>query len=216
MQITKSQLIKMKILTKTLVVITLVFSQIVSTQTQQEEQLSLDKGPLEDQFEYIFQKSGNFKGTNGQKYEAVKYVSLLKLKANTLDSLKTLKISLKNSEVKVLAQQKEISDLKGQLENTQSTLTATNAEKDNMSLFGVQMSKGGYNILLWSIIGGLLALTLFFLFRFNSSNSATRAAKLKLKEVEDEFEEHRRVALEREQKVRRQLQDEINKNKDKK
>ena len=111
----------MRILTKTLVLITLVFSQIVSAQTQEEEQLSLDKGPIENQFEYIFQKSGNFKGTNGQKYEAVKYVSLLKLKANTLDSLKTLKTTLENSEVKVLAQQKEISDLKGQLENTQST-----------------------------------------------------------------------------------------------
>lgn len=206
----------MKILAKTLVIITLVFSQSVVAQTQEEEQLSLDKGPIEDQFEYIFQKSGNFKGTNGQKYEAVKYISLLKLKANTIDSLNSLKTTLENSVVKVLAQQKEINDLKEQLEKTQSTLTATNVEKDSMSLFGMQMSKGGYNILLWSIIGGLLALTLFFLFRFNSSNSATRTGKLKLKEVEDEFEEHRRVALEREQKVRRQLQDEINKNKDKK
>ena len=206
----------MKILAKTLVIITLVFSQSVVAQTQEEEQLSLDKGPIEDQFEYIFQKSGNFKGTNGQKYEAVKYISLLKLKANTIDSLNSLKTTLENSVVKVLAQQNEINDLKEQLEKIQSTLTATNAEKDSMSLFGMQMSKGGYNILLWSIIGGLLALTLFFLFRFNSSNSATRTVKLKLKEVEDEFEEHRRVALEREQKVRRQLQDEINKNKDKK
>ncbi len=206
----------MKILAKTLVLITLVFSQSVVAQTQEEEQLSLDKGPIEDQFEYIFQKSGNFKGTNGQKYEAVKYISLLKLKANTIDSLNSLKTTLENSVVKVLAQQNEINDLKEQLEKIQSTLTATNAEKDSMSLFGMQMSKGGYNILLWSIIGGLLALTLFFLFRFNSSNSATRTGKLKLKEVEDEFEEHRRVALEREQKVRRQLQDEINKNKDKK
>lgn len=206
----------MKILAKTLVIITLVFSQSVVAQTQEEEQLSLDKGPIEDQFEYIFQKSGNFKGINGQKYEAVKYISLLKLKANTIDSLNSLKTTLENSVVKVLAQQKEINDLKEQLEKTQSTLTATNVEKDSMSLFGMQMSKGGYNILLWSIIGGLLALTLFFLFRFNSSNSATRTGKLKLKEVEDEFEEHRRVALEREQKVRRQLQDEINKNKDKK
>lgn len=206
----------MKILAKTLVIITLVFSQSVVAQTQEEEQLSLDKGPIEDQFEYIFQKSGNFKGINGQKYEAVKYISLLKLKANTIDSLNSLKTTLENSVVKVLAQQKEINDLKEQLEKTQSTLTATNVEKDSMSLFGMQMSKGGYNILLWSIIGGLLALTLFFLFRFNSSNSAMRTTKLKLKEVEDEFEEHRRVALEREQKVRRQLQDEINKNKDKK
>ena len=33
------------------------------------------------------------------------------------------------------------------------------------------------------------------------------------KEVEEEYDEHRKKALEREQKVRRQLQDEINKQK---
>ena len=35
----------------------------------------------------------------------------------------------------------------------------------------------------------------------------------KLAETEQEFEEHRKRALEREQQVRRKLQDEINKNK---
>jgi hypothetical protein len=41
----------------------------------------------------------------------------------------------------------------------------------------------------------------------------TKEAKRKLEDIETEFEDHRRIALEREQKVRRQLQDEINKNK---
>jgi len=82
----------------------------------------------------------------------------------------------------------------------------------SLSLFGLQMSKTGYNALMWSIIAALLALLLVFIFRFKNSNSITKAAKLKLSETEEEFEEHRRNALEREQKVRRQLQDEINKN----
>ena len=41
----------------------------------------------------------------------------------------------------------------------------------------------------------------------------TKQAKLSLAETEEEFEEHRRNALEREQKVRRQLQDMINEQK---
>ena len=55
--------------------------------------------------------------------------------------------------------------------------------------------------------------TLFFIYKFRNSNAVTRAAKKSLEETELEFEEHRRTALEREQKVRRQLQDELNKNK---
>ena len=81
-----------------------------------------------------------------------------------------------------------------------------------MALFGIAMSKSGYNVLMWSIIAGLLAFLLFFIFRFKNSNAITKEAKQKLTEVEEEFEEHRRNALEREQKVRRQLQDELNKN----
>ena len=41
----------------------------------------------------------------------------------------------------------------------------------------------------------------------------TQEAKTSLDELEIEYEEHRRRALEREQKISRQYQDEINKNK---
>ena len=48
---------------------------------------------------------------------------------------------------------------------------------------------------------------------FDTPTHIKDAAKRALDETEQEFEEHRRVALEREQKVRRQLQDELNKQK---
>lgn len=204
----------MKHLTQLLFVFSMALSfQFVSAQATTEDDLSLEKGNIDSQFEYIFRKSGNFKGTNGQKYQAVKFSSLLKLKANVLDSLKTVSKSLNDSEAVVKNQAIEIAELKKNLSDTNATLDTTNAEKDNISLFGMQMSKPGYNVLMWSIIGGLLALLLLFMYKFKSSNSSTKEAKHKLDEVELEFEEHRRVALEREQKVRRQLQDEINKNK---
>ena len=56
----------------------------------------------------------------------------------------------------------------------------------------------------------LLALT-YFIFKFSKSNVLTKEAKSNLIEVEQEFEQHRKKTLEREQKLRRQLQDEINK-----
>lgn len=208
----------MKFLTKVAVLLIVTFSfQNIYSQTNtaqpQEEQLSLNSGSIDSQFEYIFKKSGNFKGVNGQKYEAVKYTSLLTLKAHVLDSLKTTYAKLNTSEETVENQKQEIESIKGQLQNTQTTLGETEAEKNNMALFGMQLGKTNYNVLMWSIVTALFALLVFFILKFKGSNSLTRAAKLKLEEVEAEFEEHRRIALEREQKVRRQLQDEINKNK---
>lgn len=207
----------MKFLTKVAVILTLTFSlQIITAQTntnETEEKYSLNKGNIDSQFEFVFRKSGNFKGTNGLPYEAVKQAWLLKLKANVLDSLKTTYQNLANSKTTVANQAKEIEDLKSKLGNTQTTLNQTNEEKNNMALLGMQTSKTNYNVIMWSIIMLLLALLVFFILKFKNSNSLTRQAKLKLEEVETEFDEHRRIALEREQKVRRQLQDEINKNK---
>ena len=174
---------------------------------------SLDNGTIESQFEYIFRKSGNFKGTNGQPYEAVKFSSLMKLKGNVLDSLSTTYKALHDSEIKVQNQANEITLLKATLAETETNLVNTNKEKDSMALFGLQMSKTNYNFLMWGIIGLLMALLFLFIYKYRNSNAVTKTAKFKLNELEIEFEEHRRNALEREQKVRRQLQDEINKQK---
>ena len=206
----------MKFFTKISLVLVLLFNfQTTVAQQPQDEAdiLSLNSGNIDSQFEYIFIKSGNFKGTNGQKYEAVKFSSLLTLKANVLDSLKTTYAKLDSSQKIVNNQAKEIDGLKTQLQNTKTNLEETNSEKDNMALLGMQMSKGSYNILMWSVIAGLLALLLVFIYKFKGSNTLTKEAKFRLDEIETEFEEHRRGALEREQKVRRQLQDELNKNK---
>ncbi|NRD21122.1 tRNA (guanine-N1)-methyltransferase [Winogradskyella eckloniae] len=207
----------MKFLTKVSVILIVTFSlQFVSAQTNKDDEddkLSLNSGTIDSQFEYVFKKSGNFKGTDGQKYEAVKYAWLLTLKAHVLDSLKTTYKKLENSEKVVGDQAKEIEDLKVKLVDTQTILDQTDSEKNNMALLGMQTSKTNYNVIMWSIIGALLAFLLLFIYKFKGSNSATREAKHKLDEVETEFEEHRRTALEREQKVRRQLQDELNKQK---
>ncbi|MEP5339500.1 MAG: tRNA (guanine-N1)-methyltransferase [Algibacter sp.] len=201
--------------TTTLIVIFLFsFSSFAQTVPKEKtETLSLNSGTIDSQFEFIFKKSGNFKGTNGAAYEAVKQSWLYTLKAHTLDSLKTVHKNLNDTKAIVKSQAKEITDLKLNLSNTQSSLDQTNDEKNNMALFGMQMSKINYNMLMWSIIGSLLALLILFIYKFKNSNSTTKDAKHALSEIEEEFDEHRKTALEREQKVRRQLQDEINKQK---
>ncbi len=179
-----------------------------SAQVQPEEKLSLNKGTIDNQFEYVIRKSNRY-----QEYKVVKTTWLYALKAHTLDSLKAVHKQLADTKILVDTQDKEIQVLKTNLSDTNSTLNQTNLEKDSMSLFGMLMSKTSYNVLLWSIIAGLLAFLLFFIYKFKNSNVVTRQAKLSLAETEEEFEEHRKRALEREQKVMRRLQDEINKQK---
>ncbi len=184
-----------------------------SISAQEKKQQSLNDGTIEDQFEFVIKKSSNWRDERGQSYEVIKRNWILNLKANTSDTLKAILTKLNDTRGVVSKQQKEIDELKTNLSKTQDTLLTTNEEKDSMTLFGLQMSKTSYNLLMWLIIIALLVLLILFIYKFKNSNSVTKTARNNLADIEEEFEEHRRNALEREQKVRRQLQDEINKQK---
>jgi len=179
----------------------------------QEKKQSINEGSINDQFEFVIKKSSNWRDERGQSYEVIKRNLMLTLKKHTSDSLKAIQSKLDNTKSLVNKQQVEIDALKTNLSKTLDTLNATNTEKDSMSLLGLQMSKTSYNLLMWLIIVVLLLLLILFIYKFKNSNIVTKASKNTLAEVEEEFEEHRRTALEREQKVRRQLQDELNKQK---
>ena len=199
-----------KTLTTTVIACLLTLSICAQTTTDntEEDNLSLNEGTLDNQFEFIIQKSNNY-----QNYKVVKKEWLQTLKSHTLDSLKAVRKDLVETQINVDKQASEISTLKSSLSETQNTLDLTNQEKDSMEFLGMQLSKTTYNTFIWSIIGGLLVFLLFFIYKFKNSNSTTREAKRALAEIEEEFDEHRKTALEREQKVRRQLQDELNKQK---
>ncbi|WP_308992153.1 tRNA (guanine-N1)-methyltransferase [Mariniflexile litorale] len=201
--------------TKPLTFLTLLFSLAIFSQTSgsEDDKLSLNSGTIDNQFDYVITKSNGWRDERGQSYRVIKAHWLTDLKAHTLDSLQAIRKNLVATEITVKAQTQEIADLKTSLSNTQNNLDKTKSEKNSISLFGTQMSKSGYSGLMWSIIAILLAFLIFFIYKFKNSNAVTKEAKRTLSDVEDEFEEHRKIAVEREQKVRRQLQDEINKQK---
>ena len=198
---------------KTLLLILAIFAfnfhsaQEESTDT---EALSLDKGTIDSQFEYVFRKSGNYRA-DGIRYEVVRINSLDKLRKNVVDSLKASYKKAAELNATISGHEATISSLNKKLEETTHNLTSVTEEKDSMSFLGLLVSKATYNFILWTIIAGLLLLFLLFVYKFRRSNTLTQEAKTALSEVEIEYEDHRRRALEREQKISRQLQDEINK-----
>ena len=179
---------------------------------QEEPEASLETGSIMGQFEFLAKKAGNYRA-DGVRYEVVKVTSLEKLSQNVSDTLNLL--TKKNAELltKINENDKTINSLNQKLSETSNNLTSVTEEKDNMSFLGILISKGAYSAILWTIITSLFLLLLFFIYKFRSSNNLTQVAKTNLAELEVEYEEHRRRALEREQKISRQYQDEINKNK---
>ena len=173
-----------------------------------EKEGSLNSGTIESQFEYLYQKSGRY-----EDYRVIKISQLLKFRNNVYDTLKLDRQKYLDSQRLIANQKSNIDSLNQILEATNENLTSVTKEKDSINLFGIQMSKGAYNTLLWGIIAALTAFLVLFITRFKSSNAITIEAKNAKAEIEEEYEEHRQRALEREQKLRRELQDELNKQK---
>lgn len=186
--------------------------QFAQEQEQEADKGSLDGGTIESQFDYLKSESGNY-NANGIRYEVAKFSHIEKLRQNVLDTLNVANRKFSELQSTIVANEATISSLNQKLEETTNNLTAVTEEKDSMSFLGLMVSKVTYNFILWTIIGSLLLLLLFFIYKFRQSNILTQEAKSGLADLEVEYEDHRRRALEREQKISRQLQDEINKHK---
>ncbi|MET6990327.1 tRNA (guanine-N1)-methyltransferase [Sediminicola arcticus] len=181
-------------------------------QVQEEESQSLDSGPISSQFEYLTSKSGNY-NANGIRYEVVKLTFIEKLRQNVLDSLNVYTKKAAELNATITESEVTINSLNKKLDETSNNLIKVNKEKDSISFLGIMIAKGTYAFMLWTIITGLLLLLIFFIYKFRQSNILTQEAKTGLSDLELEYEDHRRRSLEREQKISRQLQDELNKHK---
>jgi len=181
---------------------------------QEQSSESANDQTLDGQFRELERKSGNY-SANGVRYKVIKLVDLNRVKDHIFDSINTANKSIKELSTTIAGNKTQIDDLNAKLQETTNNLKNVTLEKNSMSFFGAMVGKGAYKLILWSMIFGLLLLLLLFIYRFRNSNFLTHQAKTALADLEKEFEEHRRRALEREQKISRQLQDELNKQKNK-
>jgi len=180
-----------------------IFSISIFSQNIDQQNLSISS-----QFDYLYKKSSNY-----QQYKVINKQRFLQLKKQVVDSLhKNIKeINLLKQEVTANKQVTE--KLNNTILTLQQELDKVKKNKNSISFFGILLSKTSYNFILWGIILSLLVASLYFFYRYKNSHVFTKEAKENLKEVEKEFEEYRKKSIVREQKLRRELLDEINKHK---
>lgn len=178
----------------------------VSISFAQETETVNEDTSLSGQFDKIYRTS-----TSYQSYKVIGKEKFLQLKQNVLDSLKTSQKLVIEKENLLKIERQNIAKTQETLNITKLDLEAAVQKEDSISLFGLQLNKTTYNLILWALILGLLLALLYFIFKFSKNNILTKEAKSNLLDVEYEYEQHRKKTIEKEQKLRRELQDEINK-----
>jgi F0F1-type ATP synthase assembly protein I len=184
----------------------ILFALLLSSVSFTQETTFEDTSSIENQFEELYKKSSTY-----QVYKVISKDKYQRLKLNILDSLKDLKETIAHKESLLLKEKSNIEETKKLLTQTEIDLNISLKKESSIDILGIKLSKVVYNLLLWGIIVLLLLGLSYFIFKFFRSNVLTKEAKNNLVDVEQEFEQHRKKTLVREQKLRRKLQDEINK-----
>ena len=175
----------------------------VSTFSQKAENDTLS---LSKQFEQVYRRSSSYKD-----FKVIRKSTFQNLKKNTLDSIKIIDEKLKIESQKNTRLEQEISSVaKIRLEQNLE-LSEAILEKNTISFVGLKLKKNTFKIIIWSIFFMFIIIICYLAYKLKDGVRITSQAKKELTRVEEEFNSYKKKSLVRDQKLRRQLQDEINK-----
>lgn len=190
---------------KPLSLLVIFFLITINTYSQKTKKETLT---ISEQFDEVFRISTNYK-----ENKVISKTIFQNLRNNALDSIERIhkELQLKNQRNNFLKD--SLQTIKKELGNLNSDLKLIINEKDTIYLFGIKLSKFIYKIIIWITILLLIFMLSYSLYEYKNSFLVTSQAKKNLIDAENELSDLRKNSLKKEQKLRRLLQDEINKHK---
>ena len=161
---------------------------------------------LSKQFEQAYRRSSSYKD-----FKVIRKSTFQNLKKNTLDSIKIIDEKLKIESQKNTRLEQEINSVAKIRLEQDLELSEAILEKNTISFVGLKLKKNTFKIIIWSIFLILIILICYFAYKLKDGIKITSQAKKELTSVEEDFNSYKKKSLVRDQKMRRQLQDEINK-----
>lgn len=190
---------------KSLILILLFFGTGFAASFAQDStatQNSLRSGTITSQFDYIYRVSNSF-----QDHEVVKKSNLEQLKANVLDSIRTMSKEVSALKLQMTTMGDSVLIMKNLLSAEIEEKNQAIADRDNFSFLGMGIQKAAYSSMMWALVLVMAGALSFFAVQYFRSSSKISKAEKDLIEVQEEFEQHRKNTLERERKLKRELID---------
>ena len=176
----------------------------VKGQNPEEADTAIDQS-LERKFQDLIDKSETY-----QDYKVIGRDRLASFWSEVTDTLVQNGKDRVDLEENLRAVNKNISQVEVQLKESQDELEMVKFEKDRISFLGLELIKNQYSYLVWGIILILAILVVVANVRYITTSRTTKRVKREGHELQSEFEEFKKKTLEKETKLRRELQTEIN------
>jgi len=156
----------------------------------------LDSASLEDQMEYIYEKTRIY-----NDYRAIREDIFQKLKGNVGDTLNDIKLEVARLNSMLTEENSRVETLNTELTRAKDERDDAIRNKDSFSLLGIQMHKTLYSTIMWLIILGLAVSAVIMVIMFKRSHVVTRQTKDELLSVQEEFDQYRKTSREKYEKL---------------
>lgn len=156
---------------------------------------------LNEQFNELKESSETFKS-----YKVIKETELNAFWKAVMDSVGIKEQKISEASTRIQQQEKEIANLKSTIEQKDQLLEEKEYAGTHISVLGIDFSKDAYKMFNLIIISILILSMAVLAYKFKDNNKTARKKSNDFNRLELEFEEYKRNALEKQMKLRRDLQ----------
>ena len=155
-----------------------------------------------DKYDQLIEEGSTYKEYNMVKKKKVK--SFRDEILASKDSLENIIDQQKNKQNEL---NESIENLEEELAETKQTSSQLRKRTDSIAFLGMQLEKTVYHLIVWSIIGILAVISILLFINYRKSHVVTKATKESMRNLETEYEEYRRNAIEKQQQQGRKILD---------
>lgn len=179
----------------------LIFCLVGTVASAQIETEQFDEMTLNEQFNEIKSQSETFKN-----YKVIKETGLDAFWKSVMDSVRLKEQRIAETADIIENQEKQIAELKSTITQKDLLLEEKEFAGTHISVLGMEFSKEGYKMFNLIIISILLLAMAVLIFKYKDNNRVAKKKSNDFNRLESEFEEYKRNALEKQMKLRRDLQ----------
>lgn len=169
-----------------------------------------EAGQLKEQFEELKSSSNSVQSSSGREYKVINLQSLDALWNDVQNLLAASKEEIDAYENKVDALNQEVAKLSERVEEQQAIIQQSDHAATHINVLGIDILKSKFEATFWITIGILLILLAGAIYQYKRSRDVTQRTQLNFMELQEEMEELRKTSLEKERRLRRELQTERN------
>ena len=160
---------------------------------------------LREQFVFLKEESNTYKDK-----KIIRETELNRFWTNVRDSLVQVHQQLALTKNNINTQKAEIDTLNARLESQREMVEESEHASTHISVMGIDVLKSNFLSFFWITASVLTLLLLGALYQYRNSKMVTSKTQYNLRAIQRELEDFRKKSLEKERKLRRELQTERN------